>query len=64
MCTMAAHDLRSRFACASSRRLRASRCRPGLLALDLHADSLNDRIMPAVDYRLDDGFTWTRCSRS
>jgi arginase len=34
--------------------------RPGLDGFFVHldADSLNDRIMPSVDYRLDDGFTW------
>jgi arginase len=26
--------------------------------IHLDADSLNDSIMPAVDYRLDDGFSW------
>jgi arginase len=34
--------------------------RPGVDGFFIHldADSLNDSIMPAVDYRLPDGFSW------
>jgi arginase len=48
--------VRSLGACGTARRAVADPTRPFWIHLD--ADVLDDRLMPAVDYRLPDGLTW------